>query len=257
MVVSNTWASLIYQRKSSADLGIVVQYPVDPTFAVPDIDTTHIKGRSGDFIQDDNSYQNVSRTFNIYVNRPANMTQFDWERAFIDWLSSPEIDGRRQYQYLQFDFDPEYAYSAIVMTAPTINWDPQSINFGTGQITFYCEPYEYRVDGINYIDLPKNGAVFNRESRVAIPNWHFVTKGSFVLNVNDLTYQFDNFNGEFWLNGDTGDTTDANGAIFNNQTHFPNLLPPELPPGKNNISITAESGVVTLIEYMPRWRRLI
>lgn len=257
MVISNNVSGLIFQGKSSADLGIMVQYPADPIFATPDLNPTHIPGRSGDFIEDDNSYQNVTKTFNIIVNRPIDITQFDWEREFIDWLASPVVEGKKQYEYLQFDIDPQYAYKAIVMTSPTINWDPQTPNLGTGQITFYCEPFEYRVNGISFIDLPKNGDVYNGESRIAVPNWHFVTKGSFMLTVNDLSYQFDNLNGEFWLNGDTGDTTDASGTLYNNQTHFPNLLPPELPPGHNNISATAEAGIITQIEYMPRWRRLI
>lgn len=248
---------MIYQGKSSADLGIMVQFPADPIYAVPDLNATHIPGRSGDFIEDDNSYQNVTKTFNIIVNRPLDITQFDWEREFIDWLASPRIQGKRQYEYLQFDIDPQYAYKAIVTTSPIINWDQQTPNLGTGQITFYCEPFEYRVNGISYIDLPENGTVYNRESMIAVPNWHFLTKGSFLLTVNDLSYQFDNLNGEFWLNGDTGDTTDEKGALFNNQTHFPNLLPPELLPGENNISLTAENGIITKVEYMPRWRRLI
>lgn len=257
MATSNNVSGLIYQGKSSADLGIMVQFPADPIYAVPDINATHIPGRSGDFLEDDNSYQNVTKTFNIIVNRPLDITQFDWEREFIDWLASPRIQGKRQYEYLQFDIDPQYAYKAIVTTSPTINWDQQTPNLGTGQITFYCEPFEYRVNGISYIDLPENGTVYNRESMIAVPNWHFLTKGSFVLKVNELSYQFDNLNGEFWLNGDTGDTTDEKDALFNNQTHFPNLLPPELLPGENNISLTAESGIITKVEYMPRWRRLI
>ena len=257
MATSNNVSGLIYQGKSSADLGIMVQFPADPIYAVPDLNATHIPGRSGDFIEDDNSYQNVTKTFNIIVNRPLDITQFDWEREFIDWLASPRIQGKRQYEYLQFDIDPQYAYKAIVTTSPIINWDQQTPNLGTGQITFYCEPFEYRVNGISYIDLPENGTVYNRESMIAVPNWHFLTKGSFLLTVNDLSYQFDNLNGEFWLNGDTGDTTDEKGALFNNQTHFPNLLPPELLPGENNISLTAENGIITKVEYMPRWRRLI
>lgn len=257
MATSNNVSGLIYKGKSSADLGIMVQFPADPIYTIPDINATHIPGRSGDFLEDDNSYQNVTKTFNIIVNRPLDITQFDWEREFIDWLASPSIQGKRQYEYLQFDIDPQYVYKAIVTTSPTINWDQQTPNLGTGQITFYCEPFEYRVNGISYIDLPENGTVYNRESMIAVPNWHFLTRGSFVLTVNELSYQFDNLNGEFWLNGDTGDTTDEKGALFNNQTHFPNLLPPELLPGENNISLTAESGIITKVEYMPRWRRLI
>jgi phage-related protein len=254
--VSNDYSGLIFNKKSSTDLGILIKYPFDPVHALPDIDATHIKGRSGDFLQDNTSYQNVTETFNCIVQRPLDVTQFEWERELVDWLTVPEINGQKQYQYLQFEADPQYVYNAIVQTMPQFVSDEIALNYATGQLSFYCEPYLYRINGIEYIDLPNNGVVYNSESQPAVPNWHFVANGSFVLNVNDLNYQFDNMNGEFWLNGDTGDTYDAKGTLYNNQTHFPNLLPPELPNGENRISITAGAGVITRAEYMPRWRRL-
>ena len=92
----------------------------------------------------------------------------------------------------------------------------------------------------------------------AVPNWHFIANGTFILNVNGYEYEFDNMSGEFWLNGDTGDTYDSKNNLFNSQIKFPNLAPPKLIPGKNTITITADSGsTITKAEYMPRWRRLI
>ena len=73
-----------------------------------------------------------------------------------------------------------------------------------------------------------------------------------------MPYEFDSMSGEFWLNGDTGDAYDKDNTLFNSQTKFPNLQVPVLSPGKNTISITADSGAtITKAEYMPRWRRLI
>lgn len=252
-----SYSNLIYQGKSSGDLGLMIEYPFNVVHATPDLDPQHIKGRSGDFLQTDDSYQNVTETFNCRVYRPPDMSQFDWERNLIDWLASPISKGRKQYQYLQFDADPEYVYSAIMQTPPSFTWDTNNIFLATGQITFYCEPFQYKVNGITYIPLPDSGVVFNEEMHLAIPNWHFIAKGSFTLNVNGLTYEFSNMDGEFWVNGDTCDTYDEKGNLFNSQTKFPNLITPVLKPGENHISITAEAGVIKKAEYMPRWRRLI
>lgn len=254
---SQKFASLIYQGHASNDFGILIKYPFNVVHAMPDADPQHVEGRSGDFLPTTNGYQNVTETFDCIVQRPANITQFDWDREVIDWLASPIIKGRKQYQYLQFDIDPEYAYKAVLQNPPTFTWDETNIGLATGQIPFDCEPYQYRLDGINYISLPDNGVVYNSETRNAIPNWHFIANGSFDLMVNGQPYEFDNMEGEFWLNGDTGDSYDDSGNLYNNQTKFPNLMPPELPPGKNTISITADSGVISKAEYMPRWRRLI
>lgn len=107
------YSGLIFQGKNSRDLGFTVQYPFNLVHPTADLDATHIKGRSGDFLQDDNSYQNVTETFTVDAVRPSNVSQFDYERTLTDWLASPVTMTQRKYQYLQFDADPEYAYSAI------------------------------------------------------------------------------------------------------------------------------------------------
>lgn len=259
-MVEDSYANLIYQGKKSSDLGVLIQYPFNLTHPIPDIDPTHIKGRSGDFLQSDNSYQNVTETFNCIIQRRLGVSQFDTERQIMDWLASPVSQGRKQYRYLQFDIDQEYVYNAILQNPPSIQWNENTDTMATGQITFYCEPFQYQINGIDYVPLPNNdnGTVINEESQNAVPNWHFIANGNFLLNVNGYEYEFDNMSGEFWLNGDTGDTYDLKNNLLNSQTKFPNLVPPKLAPGKNTITITADSGAtITKAEYMPRWRRLI
>lgn len=252
------YSGLIFQGKNSRDLGFTVQYPFNLVHPTADLDATHIKGRSGDFLQDDNSYQNVTETFTVDAVRPSNVSQFDYERTLTDWLASPVTMTQRKYQYLQFDADPEYAYSAIQKDPFSLQWDESDPYHATGTIPFYCEPFQYRADGIEYIPLPDTGTVYNQESRIAVPNWHFIANGTFILYVNGLPYEFDNMSGEFWLSGDTQDTYDKDNKFYNNQVKMPNLSVPTLQPGKNTITITAESGgTITKAEYMPRWRRLI
>ena len=97
-MADNQYASLIFNNKASADLGILIQYPFQVVHPQIDGDPTHIEGRSGDFLPDVNSYQNVTETFNVIVNRSPNLSQADWERQVTDWLTSPVVRGRRQYQ---------------------------------------------------------------------------------------------------------------------------------------------------------------
>lgn len=251
---------LIYQGHKSSEFGIKITFPFTLVHPVPDLTPTHIKGRSGDFLQHDGSYQNVTQTFDIFVNRPLNYSnQADWDRAVTSWLK-PRIDSNRRvkYEWLKFSYDPEYVFSATIQNPYTVTWNSVNEFVGTGNIPFYCEPFQYRIDGITYQDLPQLGAVYNTENEPAIPDWHFVANGTFTLNVNGLEYQFENMEGEFWVSGDTSDTYDKNNKLFNNQVHFPNLIAPILPPGQNTITITAETGTtITKAEYKPKWRRLI
>lgn len=253
-------ANLIYQDHKSSDFGIYIKYPFNLVHPVPDLEPTHIKGRNGDFLQDDGSYQNVTETFDILIYRPLYyQNQGDWDRAVTSWLE-PKFDqeGRRKYEWLKFDYDPEYIFSATTQTPRTVTWDDTGGYSGTGSIPFYCEPYQYQIAGITYQDLPANGVVYNTENYSTNPDWHFIANGTFVLNVNGLSYEFDNMNGEFWVSGSTSDTYDANGNLFNSQTKFPNLTAPTLYPGTNDISITASEGTtIQKAELKPLWRRLI
>lgn len=252
------YSGLIFQGKNSHDLGLTIQYPFNLVHPTSDLDATHIKGRNGDYLQDDNSYQNVTETFTCIAERTPDIEQFDYERKLTNWLAPPFSGEGRKYQYLQFDFDPEYAFNAIQKDPFSLQWDESNPYMATGTIPFYCEPFQYRVDGIKYLPLPDGGVVLNPESWPSIPNWYFIAKGTFVLNVNDIPYEFDNMDGEFWLSGDTQDTYDKDNKLYNNQVKLPNLSVPFLQPGLNNISITAETGTtITKAEYMPRWRRLI
>lgn len=251
------YANLIWHNKKSTDFGIKIAYPFNPVHPTPDLQATHITGRNGDFIQDEQSYQNVTETFNLIVDKNPLISQSDWLKQVMDWLDPLSITVK-QYEYLKFDIDPNYSYSAVIQTPPIFSWDTGlNQNLATGTLAFYCEPFQYRDDGINYINLPDSGVVYNPELMAAMPNWHFVANGSFTLTINDLPYEFDNMEGEFWINGDTGDTYDAKNNLMNSQTHFPNLEPPTLLAGKNTISITSGKENVTKAEYQPRWRRLI
>lgn len=257
--LDDNYAKLIFQDHASTDYGILIQYPFNLVHPIPDIDLSHIKGRNGDFLQDNQSYQNVTETFNAYVQRPVNKTWAEWERSVVDWLSSPtDGNGRMQYEYVKFSIDPEYVYNAVIKDPISFTKDVTDPFLATGTISFYCEPFQYRIDGISYIDLPDSGIVFGEEKWPTAPDWHFVANGSFSLMVNGLSYQFDNMEGEFWLSGDTGDTYDSQNNLYNTQTHFPNLDPPVLYQGQNTISIVAEPGTtITKAEYKPKWRRLI
>lgn len=254
----DNYTKLIFNNQASTDYGMLIQYPFNLIHPTVDIDVSHIKGRSGDFLQDNGSYQNVTETFNFIVQRSPQQNWFDWERSIIDWLSPNPEDGDRQYSYLKFSADPNYVFNAVLKDAPSFTKDSDNIFTGTGTIAFYCEPFMYRTNGIEYINLPSSGIVYNQEKFSATPDWHFIAKGNFSLNINGLSYQFENMDGEFWLNGQTGDTYDKDNNLFNSQTHFPNLVPPSLYPGKNTIDITTEEGTtISLAEYKPNWRRLI
>ncbi|MES5161541.1 hypothetical protein [Lactobacillus crispatus] len=150
---------------ASTDFGMVVQKPWDLIHPTADIDPTHIKGKNGDFLQNNQSYQNVTETFNLEILRPPERGWFDWERSVTDWLSAPtDPDGRMKYQYLKFTADPTYVFKAIVKDPFTVTKDVTSDFVGVCAIPFYCQPFQYRIDGIAYIPLPDSDVVVGEEN---------------------------------------------------------------------------------------------
>lgn len=252
------YKSIVFNNRKSTDFGVLVKYPFNPVHPTPDITTTHVNSRSGDYLVDYGSYQNTTQTFNIIVKKPSEWTRAEFNRQLINWLMPPHFDGKRQYSYFYFDEDENYAFYGIVKDAPIIEWDENATDFGTGTISIYTDPFYYRLDGIKFTDLPQAGYIKNLDSRETSPDWHFIANGSFILYVNSLPYEFDNMEGEFWVSGETGDVYDVKNNLYNNQCHFPNLEPPTLLYGKNTIEITADSSsTIQLAEYKPKWRRLI
>lgn len=260
MDYSDYYANLIFQDHQSTDFNMLIKCPFDLVHPIPDIDPSHVKGRNGDFIQGNNSYQNVTETFNLMATLPPGMSRFDWERQVTSWLHPSDLDGDLRYQYVKFEPDYDYVFKAIIKDPQTFTEDPTDSNTITGTVSFYCEPFQYRIDGITYHDLPQSGVVYNTEGRPTAPDWHFKVKDNttFTLTINEFPYEFDNMEGDFWVSGETGDVTDNNGNYFNTQVHFANLLPPVLDAGKNTITITTpDSGSIIQAEYKPLWRRLI
>ena len=82
--MEDKYSDLIFQNHKSSDFGILIKYPFNVVHPVPDLDPSHIKGRNGDFLQDNNSFQNVTETFPVLVTRPPELNQFDWERSVTD-----------------------------------------------------------------------------------------------------------------------------------------------------------------------------
>ena len=57
--------TMIFNGISTVDLGVIIQTPPIYEFPVKRVDTVQIEGKNGDIIIDKNSFDNVSREYNI------------------------------------------------------------------------------------------------------------------------------------------------------------------------------------------------
>ena len=267
MLSNNDFAKLIYRTHASTEFGILVQFPFNVTHPIPDLNATHIMGRNGDFIQDEGSFQDVTETFNVIVNRPVKyQSHLEAELEISDWLR--KSDSGKPYDYLKFDFLPGYIFEAAIKDPFSLTW--QSDFYATGTIPFFCKPFLKRTDGIDYkpvphidcTNLPGTANLFNQENTIAVPDWHIVGNGNFTITINGFPYEFSDIEDEVWLDGQEANaTTELDGddtTLINNQMRLANNTTPKLFPGENTFKLSVDAGsTVTKVEYKPNWGRLI
>lgn len=141
---------LVFNGKSSADMGLVIQTPPVYTYPARDVTTTHIPGRNGDIITDNGCYKNVERVYSIakgYLYDPINHT-IPHAQDIISWLTS----SKGKYVRLEDDYDPEIYRLATYVNNGSINdiFDKAlSIN-----VTFNCKPQRFLKSGEMPIKFP-------------------------------------------------------------------------------------------------------
>lgn len=132
--------NLKFNGVSTKDLGLVIQTHPDYTYPEKDLETTHIPGRNGDIIVDNNCWQNVDRVYSLAsVFRPG--TGFISNAESISkWLMSA-----KGYARLEDSYDPEIYRMAMCKASGTM-----SDYYGQAtaiEVTFNCKPQRYLKTG--------------------------------------------------------------------------------------------------------------
>lgn len=255
---------LIYHGHSSADFGIYVEYPL--TLPQPEADTTvtHINGRSGDLIQNYQSFKNITLTVNVEVYKPKQYDNlYQLQYAIRDWLIGYD------YDYLKFDDNPEWLWEAQGATAtltPLI--EPHAQEELSGTITFNCKPLMKRTDGIHWQAVPNidiandvwSTVLYNQTNMICYPDWHLQTDGKGIGNWNIIVNgQICGINGvekEIYIDGENCQAFQSPDfpLNLNGSVTFWNNDAPFLVPGKNTIDFMGND--LGPVEFKPNWRRL-
>lgn len=242
---------LLYHGRSSREFGAYINYPLNFVQANRDLSTTPINGVSGDYIEDNMRYQNISQTIVFTVIRDALLWK-TWEEiefAFYDWLKPKNVEHYTEYEPFYVELLNPFHYMAYLSAAP--QWEITNQLKAQVTITLACKPYLVRGDE-HFVDVPAK--VHNYENINAHPLWHIVGSGAMTLNVNGTDYKLTTVDDEVYI-----DTTRflVYKSLEENRignADFPDHDFPELVPGDNKIKLT---GSYTKFEYKPNWRRLM
>jgi len=149
----------------SEDFGLVIQTP--PTYVYPERDLTssHIPGRNGDVIIDNNSYKNVERTYLIAKAFMKGTTYYSNFQVILDWLNS----AKGSYARLEDSYDDEvYRLASFQISGSFANHLDQA---GSAEVKFVCKPQRYLKSGENEIKyLGSSLQIENQTGYPALPD---------------------------------------------------------------------------------------
>lgn len=236
-------------------------FPFNPLSPTPNKQMQTIPGKSGDWADNNHTYASVETQINAVIHMPKRYS--DWEQLkgdIEDWLYGDE-------DWLRFRRDSDYLYRAQIVTAPVFT--PVNFERINATLTFNFQPFKYDADSIHWLALPQNGVVINPEPEVVRPDWHINGTGSFLLKVNDMSYEFDDIDGDIYLVGEEGNAYSSDPTknyltdnLLNSHLRLANNSTPELLSAGNGINtVTIEplnaDSKLNAAEFIPRWRRLI
>lgn len=131
---------------STKDFDLVIQTPPTYTFPEKDITTTHIPGRNGDVITDNDSYKNIERTYSVAsVFRPGTDFVANAERI-IEWLTKYTGYVRLEDTY----DDTVYRMATYKNGGSLVNLYDRATAI---DVSFDCKPQRYLKIGEKPIDF--------------------------------------------------------------------------------------------------------
>lgn len=217
-----------------------------PAPAIPQRDTTktHVPGRSGDVIQDNGCFLNVTRTYKV------GCSDIDGNFANIK-----KMLAQIGYQELTDSYDPFFYRFAAVLNETSFEED--LLNVGHANLTFDCEPYKYDISGIIARSVSASSSAMttlnNPYDYPALPKFYITASAGTLLTImiNSKSYSFKMPTAFTEVNIDSRSES-CYSVSHNLNSGYNSDYWPELTPGENNICVlNAKSAKV-----YPYWRTL-
>ena len=225
---------------TSQTYGIQVEHP--PEYQTPERDysITSVPGRSGDLVQDNGSYKNVDRTYQIAVGSLTD-TYVHMANQISNWLHSAS-----GYLRLEDTYEPDYFRLAMYQEANLLSNLFQ--HAGRATINFNCKPQRYLKTGSTKIVALNNGIITNPTTQIALPLIRVYGSGNGAINIGAYTVFLTGIVGYIDIDSEIQDS--YKGLInMNSYVTLVNTYP-KLVPGNSTFTCTEN---ITSVEVTPRW----
>lgn len=231
----------IFAGQSSDDYCLTIEYMPSYNTAKKNIDTYSVPGRSGAFVFDRGTFENVAQSYEVWLKAPAGMNTHKTAREIANWLL-----GQNGYQRLEDTYDPDI-YRKAYFSGPVDveNWLGK---YGRCKLNFICMPQRWLKSGEFQQEVISGDFLYNNW-QPALPLVEISGSGIGSLQIGNYRLGI----ADIPLNGLMIDceTQNAYSGIENRNSSITLLNGfPVLERGENKI--TFSDGIDT-IKIIPRW----
>lgn len=238
---TNKQGLIVYDGVSSTDYGIVVSEA--PSFDKPQRKSSvfNVPGRNGSVLFQEDAYNDVTRSYKVFLTDNARNNLNEVVNRFTDWLYSV-----RGYQRLEDSFEPDIFRLAYFSGGQ--NFSNEMMQAGETTLQFTCRPERFFKSGETEITVSNGDKLVNATNYTAkpliyieVPAEETVTVSiggkSIVANVDDYIY-IDSERMNAYRTAAENMNSEVSGTF------------PTIAPGENGIGIT---GTVTKVTIVPRY----
>lgn len=238
----------ILNGTSSSELKSLIQYRPETPSPVRKVQMRTIPGMSGDYIFDEEAYENVPLTLELFTkgNSEEEMRQL---RDKITYT----FDSGGYMDFIPY-FNPNMIYQIKTVQGPNYTPDgtvPLLLNY-TVELT--AKPFIYSTESI-VRDASQSLTLNNPNYYESKPEITLYGTGNMKVHVNGKEFVFQEIDEHVVIDSETENAyKDELGGIISRNHRMFTIDFPVLQPGENTIEIT---GDATSFTVEPRWRKLV
>lgn len=243
----NGRGSIIFGGGASTDYGIVISEA--PTFEQPKRKTTvfNIPGRNGSVLFQQNAFDDVTRSYNIYILPVMSVDSGGSEsgslaetvNAITSWLNS-----KTGYQVLTDNFEPDVYRLAYY--SGNNNITNELTQYGATTLTFTARPERFLVSASEPVTVINGSTLHNPTLFTSKPLIYLEGSGIYTIKINDIgiTADVDDY---IYIDCERMTAYRTSSENMNNKIGgtFPSLV-----PGNNSIALV---GTPTLATVTPNY----
>lgn len=247
---TNTQGVIVYGGESSDDYGMVVAEA--PAYERPKRKQTiyNVPGRNGSIIFPQDAWEDVNRSYKVWLAEDSNDTLVEKVDAFEAWLNS-----QKGYVRLEDNFEPDVFRLAYYSGGD--GFSNNLTQYGEATLNFTCRPERFLTSGETVITFTESGQTLTNPTKfISKPLIRIQASGKFNIAIdstgyvrNEITATVDDY-----LYIDCGSMN----AYRQPNEYQNNKISGDFPviyPGTNSIyiSLVSSTGTFTNLQVTPRY----